>query len=129
MTKLHQATPFLHVPDFAQALHFFETVLAFSVPYRLGNYFYCERGSASFRVLEEKGRLLPAPGQPRMTAYVDVQDVDALYRELKPRLDGLPAGDVVPPRDQDWGQRELHVRMPDGHWLAFGQAIPGWRPD
>jgi hypothetical protein len=35
----------------------------------------------------------------------------------------LPKGDVEPPTDQPWKQRELQVRLPDGQWLAFGQSM------
>lgn len=57
-----------------------------------------------------------------MTVYVDMNDIDGLYASLKPRLDTLPAGDVDPPRDKPWKQREFMVRLPDGDWIAFGQA-------
>jgi len=54
---------------------------------------------------------------------VDVRDVDALYAELKPKLDTLPNGDVHGPADKAYGQRELLVLAPDGNLIAFGQAI------
>ncbi len=88
------------------------------------NYAYLECGAAAVRILEEAGRAAPAQGQARITVYIDVRDVDALYAELLPELSTLPAGDVHGPIDEPWDQRELHVRLPDGHWLAFGQPIP-----
>ena len=63
------------------------------------------------------------PGNRRFAYYIDVRDVDQLYRELKPKLDRLPKGDVYGPIDQSYGQRELLVLAPDGNLLAFGQAI------
>ena len=54
---------------------------------------------------------------------LNVRDVEAVYAELKPRLDTLPAGDVHGPADKSYGQRELLVLVPDGNLLAFGQAI------
>jgi hypothetical protein len=57
-----------------------------------------------------------------MTIYIDVDDVDELYEELRAELETLPAADVQSPVEQTWHQREFYVRLPDGHWLAFGQA-------
>lgn len=124
MGDLHQITPFLHVPDLDQALHLLTEVLRFEVKFRAPDYAYLEWESAALRVLEERGRKLPGPGEPRMTVYLDVPDVDALYASLRPGLDTLLLEDVMPPRNQPWNQREFHVRLPDGHWLAFGMASP-----
>lgn len=67
---------------------------------------------------------LPPRGEGRYTSYIDVEDVDELYAELKPKLDLLPAGQVQPPFDQDYGQREFTVIGPDGDIIAFGEGIP-----
>jgi len=123
MTNILQITPFLHVPDLARALDLFTRVLRFEVKFRLQNYAYIEKEDAAIRILEEPGRLAPAQGKARMTVYIDVRDVDALYEELLPELRTLPRGDVQAPVDQKYNQREFHVRLPDGHWLAFGQPI------
>lgn len=124
MGDVHQITPFLHVPDLPKALHLFTEILGFEVRFRVLDYAYLEWESAALRVLEERGRELPGPGEPRMTVYLDVPDVDALWARLRPGLATLPPGDVMPPRNQPWNQREFHVRLPDGHWLAFGMASP-----
>lgn len=55
--------------------------------------------------------------------YIDVEDVDGLLAELKPKLDTLPDGHVHGPRDQPYGQRELMIVAPDGNLLVFGQSI------
>ena len=124
----HQITPFLHVPDLERAIEFFTGALAFEVLYRESNYAYLEFGSAGLRMLEEPGRRLCLDGKARMTVYVDVPDVDALYAQLLPRLTLLPSADVEPPIDKSWKQREFQVRLPDGDWLAFGQPARGQSP-
>ena len=123
MANLLQATPFLHVPDLAVALDLFTRVLRFTIKYRATNYAYLEREGAAIRMLEEPGRSLQSEKRARVTVYIDVADVDALYSELAPDLAKLPAGDVEPPTDQSWNQRELQVRLPDGQWLTFGQPM------
>jgi catechol 2,3-dioxygenase-like lactoylglutathione lyase family enzyme len=123
LTNVLQATPFLHVPDLALALDLFTRVLRFEIKYRLSNYAYLEREGAAVRILEEPGRNLQLEKKARVTVYIDVTDVDTLYSDLAGELAKLPEGDVQPPRDQSWNQRELQIRLPDGQWLTFGQPI------
>ncbi len=113
----------MHVPDIEAALLFFTDMLGFEVKFRMGKYAYVERDNVAFRVFEDS----PEEWEPTrfrpFAYYIDVRDVDALYAELKPKLDLLPAGEVMGPLNQGYGQRELLVRAPDGRTLAFGQAI------
>lgn len=58
-----------------------------------------------------------------MTLYMDCDDVDALYEQLK------DSADIVKPPETSWyGMRELYIRDPDGYVLAFGKAS-GPAPD
>jgi catechol 2,3-dioxygenase-like lactoylglutathione lyase family enzyme len=122
MTQFEQVTPFLHVPDLQKALEFFTDVLGFTVPFRQDGYAYIHRETVGFRLLEaEEGST--AAGRRRFAYYIDVRDVDALYAELKPKLDTLPPGDVHGPADKPYGQRELLVLAPDGELIVFGMAV------
>jgi len=122
MTNFQQVTPFLHVANLQTALDFFTDILGFSVLFRQEGYAYVHRETVGFRLLEaEAGEA--APGRRRFAYYVDVHDVDALYAELRPKLDTLPPGDVHGPADKPYGQRELLVLAPDGELIAFGMEI------
>ncbi|MGH6949898.1 MAG: bleomycin resistance protein [Vitreimonas sp.] len=118
-----QVTPFMHVPDIEKALAFFNDVLGFKTLFRESEYAYVHRETAGFRLLQNHGEDGAPPGNRRFCYYVDVRDVDALYAELKPKLDQLPPGDVHGPADKPYRQRELLVLAPDGNLIAFGQAI------
>jgi catechol 2,3-dioxygenase-like lactoylglutathione lyase family enzyme len=124
MSHFIQVTPFMHVSDLEQALAFFTGILGFEVRVREVNYAYVRRETVAFRLLESHGEDGAPPGNRRFCYYIDVRDVDALYRELKPRLDTLPAGDVHGPADKPYRQRELLVLAPDGNLIAFGHGIP-----
>ena len=50
-------------------------------------------------------------------------DVDAIYAELKPKLDLLPKRDVRGPVDRPYGMRELMVLGPDGNFIVFAQPV------
>lgn len=123
MTNFQQVTPFLHVADLQKALDFFTDTLGFSVLFRQEGYAYIHRETVGFRLLQAEACEV-SPGRRRFAYYIDVRDVDALYAELKPKLDALPPGDVHGPADKPYGQRELLVLAPDGELIAFGMAIP-----
>jgi catechol 2,3-dioxygenase-like lactoylglutathione lyase family enzyme len=122
MTHFEQVTPFLHVPDLQKALDFFTDILGFTVPFRQPGYAYIHRETVGFRLLEGPAGEI-GPGRRRFAYYIDVSDVDALYAELKPRLDTLPPDDVHGPADKPYGQRELLVLAPDGELIVFGMAV------
>ena len=116
-------TPFIHVPDIEKAVAFFE-MLGFTAYFRMGTYAYVQRETAGVRLLQndDAGNGAP-PGNRRFAYYVDVEDIEKLYAELKPKLDTLPRGDVHGPADKEYGQRELCILAPDGNLLVFGQSI------
>jgi catechol 2,3-dioxygenase-like lactoylglutathione lyase family enzyme len=115
-------TPFIHVPDIDAAVKFFED-LGFIAYLRMGAYAYVQRENAGVRLLQNEGDDGAPPGNGRFAYYVDVEDVERLYAELRPVLDAMPAGAVHGPADKDYGQRELCVLAPDGNLLVFGQSI------
>ena len=123
MPNIHRITPFMHVPDIEAALHFFTEILGFKCGFRQGTYAYVQREAAAFRLLQNHGDDGAPPGNRRFAYYCDVEDLDALLAELKPRLDTLPEGDVRGPRNQPYGQRELMILAPDGNLLVFGEEI------
>jgi catechol 2,3-dioxygenase-like lactoylglutathione lyase family enzyme len=125
MSNFKQITPFIHVPDIEAAVAFFEDVLGFKSLFRMSDYAYVEREGVGIRMLENRGEDGAPPGNRRFAYYIDVRDVDALYAELKSKLDALPPGDVHGPADKPYNQRELLVLAPDGNLIAFGQAIEG----
>jgi len=125
MGNFRQITPCMHVSDLGAAIAFFEQVLGFTVHVRMCDYAYLHRETVGMRLMQNRGTDGAPPGNRRFAYYVDVHDVDALYAELKPKLDLMPKGDVHGPADKEYGQRELLLLAPDGNLIAFGQAIVG----
>jgi hypothetical protein len=119
-----QVTPFMVVLNINTAVAFFRDLLGFTV-WRMpgGDYAYVHRETVGFRLLQAGPGNQFVPGNRRFAHYIDVKDVDALYAELKPKLDLLPAGDVHGPADKNYGQRELLILAPDGNLIAFGHEI------
>lgn len=122
MANLFRITPFMHVPDIEAAIGFFD-LLGFTLRFRSADYAYVQREAAAFRILQNRGDDGAPPGNRRFCYYVDVEDLEALHAELKPKLAGMNDGDVHGPVDQMYGQRELMIVAPDGNLLVFGQDI------
>jgi uncharacterized glyoxalase superfamily protein PhnB len=75
----------------------------------------------NFRVgLGECTDAIPANelGDHSYVAYVNVDDIDGLYREFMSR--GVPIR--IPPQTKPWGMREFALQTPDGHRMTFGST-------
>ena len=125
MPNLIQVTPFMHVPraEFEAAVAFFRDVLGFSVHLNSGDYAYMDCEGCGIRIGGYNDPEDAPRGRRNFRYYFDVRDVDALYAELKPKLDKLPQGDVHGPEDKAYHQRELLILAPDGDLVCFGQRI------
>ena len=107
MNNFIRITPFMHVRDLNAAVHFFVDILGFTRhPLPMDNYAYVWRETAAFRILQNEDAPI---GNRAFAYYIDVEDVEAIYAELKPKLDTLPEKDVHGPADKPYGQRELLV--------------------
>lgn len=104
MGNFIRITPFIHVPDLEAAVSSFTDILGFTrYPLPFGDYAYIYRETVGIRLLQNHGKDAAPPGNRRFAYYVDVEDVDALYAELKPKLDTLPPPDVHGPADKPYG--------------------------
>lgn len=126
MAELQQITPMLPVADLKASIAFFETVLGFECRLQMQDfdYAYMVRDKVAIRLLYAGPNVDTHDEKRQVHCYIDVDDVDALYAELKPELDKLPKGRVRPPFDTDYGQRELHVTDLDTLLISFGHASP-----
>ena len=52
-------------------------------------------------------------------AYIDVDNVNLLYQELRDQQIEI----LSVPEDKPWGQREFGIRTIDGHRIMFGEEI------
>jgi len=125
MANFIHTTPFMHVPlpEFEEAVAFFRDLLVFAEYVHVHDYAYLEREGCGIRILGHKDISEAPRGKHNFRYYFDVRDVDALYAELKPKLDKLPQDDVHGPANKYYGQRELLILAPDGDLVCFGQAI------
>jgi catechol 2,3-dioxygenase-like lactoylglutathione lyase family enzyme len=111
-----RVAPVFPVSDVAASLAFYRG-LGFGVrPWRGGGYGFVTFGGAEIHLGAEPD-LATRPDR-RSTAYLFVEDADALAREW------LAAGaDVRLPQDTDWGQHEGALVDPDGNVIRFGSPV------
>ncbi|WP_375690641.1 bleomycin resistance protein [Pseudooceanicola sp. LIPI14-2-Ac024] len=118
-----QITPFVPCSDLSAQVAFYRDRLGFVVGYRADGYAFLRRDAVAIRLIEVWAEDAPGLRDKEQSIYIDVEDVDALWAELAPRLADLPAGRVRAPFDQDYGQRELHVLDEDCTLIFFGAPV------
>jgi catechol 2,3-dioxygenase-like lactoylglutathione lyase family enzyme len=110
-------TPILYVSDFAKTCDYFVRQLGFR---KLWDWGTPPSFGAVARDKVEIFLSLGGQGQPGTWLCVFVEDIDTLHAEFTAKGAIIP----VPPRNEPWCMREMHVACPDGHVLRFGQGIP-----
>jgi ribosomal protein S18 acetylase RimI-like enzyme/catechol 2,3-dioxygenase-like lactoylglutathione lyase family enzyme len=119
-----QAIPVLHVRSAVAAEEFYCGRLGFrrSFAYRPNDpepdpcYMGLARDGACLHVSSFAG-----DGVAGGVVYLAVDDVDALYAELR----GADVRIDLAPTDQTWGNREMYVRDPDGNAIRFSREGEG----
>ncbi len=112
MNEFSGAVPILNVRDFSAALDYYVNKLGFEKEWDWGSPpdFGCVgRGEAQIFLCEG------GQGQSGMWISIFLEDVDALYEEIKKR------GAIIlePPKNYPWGSREMLVEDLDGHRLRM----------
>ncbi len=114
-----RVTPQLRSTNWARTRAFYEDGLGFRVQWE-----HCfEPGFPVFAQVSRDGLSLfltehSGDCQVGGAAYIVVDDLDALYREIIHR--GVQVQE--PPEEMPWGTREMCVIDPDGNRLRFGDA-------
>ncbi|MEP3346092.1 MAG: VOC family protein [Litoreibacter sp.] len=125
MASMNQITPFLMCRDLVQQIDFFHNRLGFTLGFKSEDgigYAYMRRENVAVRLLTSDADFTDERRQQMV--YIDVDDVDALWAELEPKLSDLPDGRVRAPFNQVYNQREFHVIDEGACLLMFGMAHP-----
>ena len=122
----------LLVSDVQACLHFYRDVLGFEVLWtdEEGNYASFKTGDVVL-ALNRQDSMAAAVGtadkppsaacQDKVALIMAVEDMDAVYRQLRER--GVTF--VTDPLDRpNWGLRTAHFRDPDGNLIEINSSIP-----
>ena len=122
-----QAAPVLGVPSVAEAADYFKKVLGFECP---GGLYGAEGEPPVYAVMRRSGTevhlqirrrtvFADARGSFEGDAYLFVEDVDAVFEELKRN----GASILRPPMDEPYGLRDFTIETPHGHRLTFATNL------
>jgi catechol 2,3-dioxygenase-like lactoylglutathione lyase family enzyme len=113
--------PILNCTAISESVLFYTQVLDFED-------MYPDDTASPYRILSREGARLDISaedGAPGTCAYIEVDNVDALFAKFVGRGLEVSAKTGVhgQPTDQTWGMREFYVEDADGNTLRFGQEI------
>jgi catechol 2,3-dioxygenase-like lactoylglutathione lyase family enzyme len=120
MSALTKLRSVLAVKDLATSVAFYREMLGLSLDFEAPGWAFLSRGALQLMLGEcQDAMRADDTGDHSYFAYVTVEGVDDLYRELVaknvPRVQELA--------DKPWGMREFGVKSPDGHRIMFGEEI------
>jgi catechol 2,3-dioxygenase-like lactoylglutathione lyase family enzyme len=122
MTSMIDSRLVLAVRDLQSSTKFYTEVLGLRCDFGDGSDGWSFLSRNGFKVmLGECPDERPAGelGNHSYVAYVVVQGVDALHKEVASRGAEVTSA----PATQPWGMREFAVRTPDGHRIRFGEPV------
>jgi uncharacterized glyoxalase superfamily protein PhnB len=120
MPALIDARCVLAVKDLAVSVRFYREMLGFDLDFEVPGWAFLSRDRFRVMLGECRDAMAAAEtGDHSYFAYVTVDDIGTLYRELAAK--GVAR--VQELADKPWGMREFGVRTPDGHRIMFGERI------
>lgn len=116
MARALYLSPMVPSTDLDATVAFLETGLGFRLVFSSDTYRICEKDGLTLH-LQRAG---DAVGESAV--YLEVDDLDAAWEQLRPHLDGLRHR---APFEQPYRMREFHVDLPHTPCLLFvGQSLP-----
>ncbi|WP_087691499.1 MULTISPECIES: VOC family protein [unclassified Pandoraea] len=111
----------LAVPSIERSAAYFSDVLGFQVEWaEASDWRLVSRGAVRIMLGGCPNAQPPSQiGDHSYFGYMEVDDVDALYKEFALKEAIL----LMPPTDRPYGMREFTIATPDGHRFVVGQVI------
>lgn len=122
---IEDAVSIVPVQDVRHTVNFYVDILEFTERFVSDdeNFAIIVHGNAAIHLVKtDDDEALKATAN-NISIYLWVREIDALYKQLKPKLDDLPQDRVRALFTQDYGMREFHVKDPDGCLLLFGEEV------
>lgn len=120
MSELTGARSVLAVRDLASSVVFYRDVLGFTLDSEVPGWAFLSRDRFQLMLGECREAMAAAEtGDHSYFAYVTVEGVDDLYRELAAK--GVARVQEI--GDKPWGMREFGIRTPEGHRMMFGERL------
>ena len=110
----------LAVNDLRKSAEFYIDKLGFQTLWEYGGWQFLHRDNIRIMLGECPGdRPAGENGNHSYFAYMDVENIDGLYKEFQAKnVEQLNAIE-----DKAWGQREFSLKTIDGHRITFGEGL------
>jgi uncharacterized glyoxalase superfamily protein PhnB len=113
---MRSLTPMLQTSDMDRTIAWYGDMLGFRCVRRMGDE-WCRLEQDGVSLMFMKNDHVGAP-QATATQYIYVDDVNALWEQLKDRVAAEWGPEVMP-----YGMREFAIKDPDGYYLSFGEPV------
>ncbi|MBE2228885.1 MAG: hypothetical protein IAE93_16130 [Ignavibacteria bacterium] len=115
MYKVLNLSPMIPSYNIKKTTEFFTGLFSFDVEMEVHSYVVLSKDNLTIHILNAGSNV----GQ--MEFYIEVDNVDALWKSIKGRLEGIKTRE---PFDREYGMREFHVAIPFTETLLFvGQVL------
>lgn len=115
MYKAKKLSPMIPSFRLEKTVAFFTDVMGFTIARDDTTYFILYKDDVTVHLLRAGTDI------GEMEFYLEVDDVDGVWRSIKDKLAGLK---VKAPFNQEYGMREIHILVPETKTLMFiGQVI------
>lgn len=109
MYKATHISPMIPSFNIKETVAFFSNVLSFNALMDAEGYAILEKDNLTIHIL-------PAGDIGEMEFYLEVDNIDDLWNNVKEKLTGIK---VREPFDRDYGMREMHIIIPKTKTLLF----------
>jgi predicted enzyme related to lactoylglutathione lyase len=120
MSKLSSVRSVLAVKNLPNSISYYSKILDFAIDFESEDWCFLSRDAVKL-MLGHCPDAIPASeiNDHSYIAYIEVQEIDELHRELQAR--GLKL--LATPESKPWGMREFMLTTPDGHRIMFAQDL------
>jgi uncharacterized glyoxalase superfamily protein PhnB len=114
--------PMFHVPDVRKTVEWYRDI-GFTVTATYGDgsggFSFAMLAFGAGEVMFSAGGRVSTETRRDVDLYVYIDDVDALFAQIRDRIEIVEA-----PHNMFYGMREIIVRDLNGFWITFGQDVP-----
>jgi len=115
MYKALHISPMIPSYNLKETVTFFTDIFEFTPSLYVDNYAVLYKDNHTLHILNAGNDI------SEMEFYLEVDDIDGLWNEIKDKLSGMK---VREPFDREYGMREFHIIIPHTKTLLFvGQAL------
>ena len=108
----------LAVADMDQTLHFYTTILGFSIAMKSPEYSIIERDGATIHFMKAADESVMQAVRGHTEIYIEVEDIRAIWKHVEPHKGTYKIRDLF---DQPYGMTEFHIGDPNDCLVFVGE--------